>query len=143
MLQPGTPDCDNQDEPSSVLPCGPPKSHTVAWRVASFCQTTSGWPSPLKSATATMFQPATPPWDNHTEPSRVVPSEPPKNHIVTWRLISFCQTMSGCPSPLKSPVPTILQPGTPADESQTELSNVVPCVPPMDQRVTWRVASFC
>src|SRR5437870_9839217 len=114
-----------------MFPWAPVMYHTVTRRVESFCHTTSALPSPLKSRTPTIDQPGTPADAIQFHPCNVLPWAPVIYQTVACRVVSFCQTRSGLPSPSKSRAATTLHPGTPVDESQLQPNTVVPCAPPM------------
>jgi hypothetical protein len=86
---------------SRVLPSFPPMYQTPGARVASSCQTKSGCPSALKSATPTTFQPGEGP-PIIVPLSRVLPSFPPMYQTPGARVASSCQMRSGTRSALKS-----------------------------------------
>src|SRR5262245_12360812 len=118
---------------------------TPTWKVAAFCHTRSGFPSPLKSFVPTTVQPTSPCCDSQSHQQKIFPFEPPLYQTTTWNVELFCHTRSGLPSLLKSPVAVRRQPAADDEDcaSQSHQRKLFPFVPPMYHTPTWKVASFC
>src|SRR5262245_48031363 len=114
---------------------------TVGTLVPSCCQIRSGCPSSFKSPIATILQPGCGPL-RVLVLRRVLPSAPPMYQTLGTLVPSCCQIRSGCPSPFKSPIATILQPGC-GPLRVLVLRRVLPSAPPMYQTAGTLVPSCC
>src|ERR1051326_4998160 len=79
-------------EPITELPNGPPMYHANTWLVTEFCQTISGWPSPLRSPMPANDQPGIA--GNPNPPRNVSPSGPPMYHTKSCAAAALCQIRS-------------------------------------------------